>query len=67
MQERITEIEIKLAHTEQALTELSDVLYQQQQLIDRMQQRMETLQHRVDASNAGSAGPDGADDKPPHY
>jgi SlyX protein len=67
MQERVTELEIKLAHNEQALNELSDVLYRQQQLIDRLEQRMEALQQRAEAGNVDGAGPNAPDDKPPHY
>lgn len=67
MQERITELEIKLAHAEQALTELSDVLYGQQQLIDRLDQRMEALQQRLDATEGAAPGDNAADEKPPHY
>jgi SlyX protein len=67
MQERVTELEIKLAHNEQALNELSDVLYRQQQLIDRLEQRMEALQQRVETGNADGADPDATDEKPPHY
>ena len=67
MQERITEIEIKLAHLEQAVTELSDVMYRQQGLIDRLEAGYEQLRQRADTdqSGPGNAGP--ADEKPPHY
>ena len=65
MQERLTEIEIKVAHLEQALAELSDVLYRQQGLIDRLEQRCEQLQHRVAAGGDSSGAAD--DGKPPHY
>jgi uncharacterized coiled-coil protein SlyX len=67
MQDRITELEIKVAHAEQALTELSDVLYGQQQLIDQLGQRMEALQQRLDAADGAAPGAETADEKPPHY
>ncbi|NOR19569.1 MAG: hypothetical protein GQ538_05720, partial [Xanthomonadales bacterium] len=37
MQDRLTEIEIKIAHMEQSLSDLSDVLYRQQSLLDQLE------------------------------
>ena len=65
MSERLTEIEIKLAHVEQALNDMSDVVYAQQSAIDRLERACEQLRQRVEDSEAGG-GPAG-DEKPPHY
>lgn len=65
MSERLTEIEIKLAHLEQALNEMSDVVYSQQSTIDRLERAYEQLRHRVEDGAAG--GDAAADEKPPHY
>jgi len=65
MSERVTEIEIKLAHLEQALNEMSDVIYAQQSAIDRLERAYEQLRQRVENSAAG--GDPDADEKPPHY
>lgn len=67
MQDRLTEIEIKVAHIEQSLNELSDVLYRQQELITRLEQMCEHLQQRIQASGEGVESTNLADDKPPHY
>ncbi len=67
MQERITELEIKLAHLEQTVVELSDVLYRQQGMLDRLDSNLERLQQRVNASGDAASNPDPADEKPPHY
>jgi uncharacterized coiled-coil protein SlyX len=67
MQDRLTEIEIKLAHVEQALTELSDVLYQQQGYITQLEANYENLRQRVQSGGEGSANTGPEDDKPPHY
>ena len=67
MSDRLTEIEIKIAHIEQSLNELSDVLYQQQTLITRLESGFNELKGRVldaDKSPTGN-NPDG--EKPPHY
>lgn len=66
MQERITDIEIKLAHLEQALQEISDVMYRQQQDIERLDQKLERLQEGMSSEGAAGASPD-AVEKPPHY
>ena len=67
MQERLTEIEIKLAHMEQTLNELSDVLYRQQGLLDRLEARCEELRHRIETNDGGASGMAPEDEKPPHY
>lgn len=67
MQERITELEIKLAHLEQAVNELSDVLYRQQGMLDRLETGLENLQQRVKASPETAPDAQPADEKPPHY
>jgi SlyX protein len=67
MQERITEIEIKLAHLEQAVNEISDVLYRQQNLLERLESGYENLRQRMHSDNTATDGPNPADEKPPHY
>jgi SlyX protein len=67
MQERLTEIEIKIAHMEQSLGELSDVLYQQQSLIDRLELRFNELRQRMAATAEAPENTDPSDEKPPHY
>jgi SlyX protein len=67
MQDRLTEIEIKIAHMEQSLGELSDVLYQQQSLMDRMELRFNELRQRMSAGAETPESNDPDSDKPPHY
>jgi SlyX protein len=67
MQERITELEIKLAHLEQAVNELSDVLYRQQGMLERLESGYESLQQRVNSAGDAASNPDPEDEKPPHY
>ena len=66
MQERLTDIEIKVAHLEQALQELSDVMYRQRQDIERLEHKLEQLRERANSGNEAGASPD-AEEKPPHY
>lgn len=67
MQERLTEVEIRLAHMDQSMTELSDMVYEQQKLIRRLEQACEELRQRIQAPSDGSVSPAGGDEKPPHY
>ena len=66
--ERLMDIEIKLAFQEKVIKELNQVVYEQQQEIDRLSAVCELVLKRTrEFSNfiPGSDGP--ADDKPPHY
>lgn len=63
--DRVTELEIRSAHLEQQLHELSEVLYRQQRELDALKQVARRLEDKlgadpglVDASR---------NDKPPHY
>lgn len=67
MRDRLTDIEVKIAHLEHTLGELSDVLYRQQQLIDRLEKGLEKLSENLTLGGDGPAQGDGANDKPPHY
>ena len=66
MSDQSIEIEIKLAHLEQALNEMSDVVYAQQASIDALELKGEALRQRVILAESGGDA-DQADEKPPHY
>lgn len=71
-QERLENIETKLAFQEKMIKELNDVIYDQQQEMDRIQRTCDQLTKQIkmmsdtlmDAMGPG-IGP--ANDKPPHY
>ncbi len=63
---RIESLEIKVAHLERALQELSDVLFRQQQLIDVQNARHLRLLERLESADA--SGPSESQfEVPPHY
>jgi len=66
MTNRSTEIEIKLAHLEQALNQISDVVYEQQASIDALKNTCEALRQRAISADALGSGDQGQE-KPPHY
>ena len=67
MEERITEVEIKIAHLEQALMEFHDAVYRQQRMLDRLERALEELRERVLAAESPAAAGNPAAEKPPHY
>jgi SlyX protein len=67
MSDRLTEIEIKIAHVEDSITQLSDVLYEQRGLLDQLQQGLHQLREKVAVDGGGGGSTDSQDEKPPHY
>jgi SlyX protein len=67
-EERLIEIETKIAFQEQTIKELNDVIYEQQQEIDRLGSICDALVKRVKEFSEVVPGIDApADEKPPHY
>jgi SlyX protein len=66
-EDRLIDIESKLAHQEQLLTELNEVITEQQGRIMQLEQLSTSLIERVRA--IGDAAPDEGpvDERPPHY
>lgn len=66
-EDRLVDIESKLAHQDQLLLDLNEVVTSQQAKIMQLEQLCESLVDRVRA--LGEAGPGNAtvDERPPHY
>ena len=65
--EKLIEIETKLAHQEYLLATLNDVITGQQAQISHLENLCRRLVDRVQAlADAGAADPD-AQERPPHY
>ncbi len=64
---RLIDIETRLAFQEDAIERLSDVLYRQQELLDRLAARCDLLGTKV--TELAEKLPDevGGNEKPPHY
>ena len=60
-EERLVKIETQLAFQEQTIKDLNDVLYAQQQAIDRLAKRIEELLESIPGIDAPT------NEKPPHY
>lgn len=66
--DRLEALEIKCAHLERAVQELSDVLYRQQQALDRALRHNQALASQLEALEVAvepARGPHA--DLPPHY
>jgi uncharacterized coiled-coil protein SlyX len=63
--QRLETLEFKLAHLERAVQELSDVLYRQQQQLDRILEVNRQLREQVEDLET-RASPGGVE-IPPHY
>jgi uncharacterized coiled-coil protein SlyX len=62
---RLEALEIKVAHLEKALQELSDVLYGHQRALDAAAARHATLLERLEGAGAAAAA--AQFEIPPHY
>ena len=67
MNETMENIEIKIAFLERANSELSDVVYRQQQEIEQLRARLNRLAARVDAASVEETPRTLEDERPPHY
>lgn len=65
--ERLETLEIKVAHLERGLQELSDVVVVQQQDIARAMARHQQLIEQLAALQERAEGPGDAVEVPPHY
>lgn len=66
-QEKLTDIEIRLAHMDRALSELSDVVFVHQKQIDSLEKACEELRQRMQVASEGAETGSAEDERPPHY
>ncbi len=64
-EDRFVDIEIKLAHQEDMVEELNQVVYQQSRRIDQLEAMVSQLAEHI--RNNAQSGPNPVNDKPPHY
>lgn len=65
-EDRFVDIEIKLAHQEDLVESLNDVVYQQSRRIDQLEAMVAQLLEHV--RNAAQSGPNApSNEPPPHY
>jgi SlyX protein len=66
-EERLINIETKIAYQEDLIEELNKTIYQQQKKLDQLEATCETLIRHI--QSLAAAGTDGkpANERPPHY
>lgn len=67
MQDRVTELEIKMAHMEDDLNVLNDTVIGLQSHIERLERKLEGLGDRLDAVTEVRTEGSPSDERPPHY
>lgn len=67
MTDRLESIEIKLAHLERAIAEISDVVARQQKDLDLALDRNQRLMEKIAAIESDFGTSATAHEKPPHY
>jgi uncharacterized coiled-coil protein SlyX len=65
--DRLETLETKCAFLEASVQEISDVVYRQQQAIDRLLAGQHELGRRLGEVAPAAAAPAGVDERPPHY
>ena len=66
-EDRIIDIEIKLARQEDLVESLNQMVYQQQKKIDELAALCAALARRTRDMSSGDSERQPADEKPPHY
>ncbi len=64
---RITELETKIAYQEHTLQELNDIVYRQQQQIDKVEIMCQHLMDRIQTLSDPGSGEQPTNERPPHY
>lgn len=67
MEQRVTDLEIRVTHQEAALETLNQAVVQQQQGIDRLQAQLERLMELVRDLAPAPVAPASEEPPPPHY
>lgn len=64
---RIVELEIKMAHAERIIEDLSEGIYRQQLQIEKLEQGLQQLSKKLQSNTSGELDIGPANEKPPHY
>ncbi len=67
MEDRLIELESKLAHQDQTLHELNEVVTDQQSRLMQLEQLCVSLAEKVQAMGEAMPAASGGDERPPHY
>ena len=66
-EQRLTDLEIKIAHQDHTIEELHQVIYRQQKEIEQIEKKLSVLIQKFQEQQDGSPDIGPGDQKPPHY
>lgn len=67
LEEKIIQLEIRIAHQDHLLEELNQVIYEQQKLLDKLYLNVANLNNQLKQSELNRNPKTIAEEKPPHY
>ncbi|HEY5973304.1 MAG TPA: SlyX family protein [Geobacteraceae bacterium] len=67
MEERLTDLEIRLMHQERTLMELNDTVYRQEQAIERLERETNQLREQLKLITPSDIRSPDEEEPPPHY
>lgn len=67
MEQRIEQLEIKVAYLEQANAQLSDLVYRQRQELEALRTQLAGFAERIEAAREPATDYTAEQEKPPHY
>lgn len=67
MDQRIEQLEVKLAFLEEANSQLSDMVYRQQQELEALRVQLKEMTSRLEATQSRMTEYTAEQEKPPHY
>ena len=67
MEQKLIDMEIRFAHQQDHIEQLDRVIYQQQQTIDQLGQRLLQLEKRLKSATEANILKPEEDSPPPHY
>lgn len=67
MDERITEVEIRLTHIEDTIDVLNQTIIDQHKLIDQLQLQLSIIEKKLKAAASSNIAHESEETPPPHY
>ena len=67
MKERVTDLESRFMHHERTIQELSDIVYRQQQAIERHERELRQLRNQLRMAGPSLTKSAAEEEPPPHY
>ncbi len=67
LEDRVVEVEIRVAHQDAAIETLTQTLLEKDQLLRELRTQLETLEQQMRLSTEGNVADEAEETPPPHY